>query len=128
MTNHILYDESLSICQVSSIGSTVATMSNSELALIKNLCLCYCDNKPGMMKRNFKRFFKLSLFVCFYSNFLEILDKLVNTVSHLLHSYVKIFKILFSNSDFCSERGTIYQDDIRLLDKIWKHCMKKKQK
>ncbi|CAF0840506.1 unnamed protein product [Adineta steineri] len=59
-------------------------MAGSQLALIKNLCLCYCDNKP------------------------DILDKTVNTVSHLLHS----------------EHGNIYQDDIRLLDKIWKHFQK----
>lgn len=59
-------------------------MSGSQIALIKNLCLCYCDNKP------------------------EILDKTVNTVSHLLHT----------------EHGNTYQDDIRLLDKIWKHFQK----
>ncbi|CAF2465821.1 unnamed protein product [Rotaria sp. Silwood2] len=59
-------------------------MAGSQLALVKNLCLCYCDNKP------------------------EILDKTINTVAHLLHS----------------EHGNIYQDDIRLLDKIWKHFQK----
>ncbi|CAF2989260.1 unnamed protein product [Rotaria socialis] len=59
-------------------------MAGSQSALIKNLCLCYCDNKP------------------------EILEKTVNTVSHLLHA----------------EHGNTYQDDIRLLDKIWKHFQK----
>jgi hypothetical protein len=55
-------------------------MSASQLALIKNLCLCYCDNKPGIIK-NFK---KKEFYFIFY--FIEILDKTVNTVSHLLHS------------------------------------------
>jgi len=59
-------------------------MSGSQLALIKNLCLCYCENQP------------------------EILDKAVNTVAHLLHG----------------EHGHVYQDDLRLLDKIWKHFQK----
>ncbi|CAF0726828.1 unnamed protein product [Adineta ricciae] len=59
-------------------------MAGSQLALIKNLCLCYCDNKP------------------------DALDRTVNTVSHLLHS----------------QHGNTYQDDIRLLDKIWKHFQK----
>ncbi|CAF0954055.1 unnamed protein product [Didymodactylos carnosus] len=52
--------------------------------LIKNLCLCYCENKP------------------------ELISKTVNTISHLVHI----------------EHPTIFQDELRLLDKIWKYFEK----
>lgn len=55
-------------------------MAGSQLALIKNLCLCYCENQPG--KKNLHQHqFRCDL----RFSSVEILDKAVNTVAHLLH-------------------------------------------
>ena len=67
------------IVYTDSIGFSLATMSSSQLALIKNLCLCYCDNKPGRIERIFK-----NELISLNFDAIEILEKTVNTVSHLL--------------------------------------------
>lgn len=60
-----------------SIDFNQHNMAGTQLALIKNLCLCYCDNQPGKILIDVERWSQLK--------FLESLDKVVNTVAHLLH-------------------------------------------
>ena len=94
-------------------------MSGSQLALIKNLCLCYCDNKPGMTKRSSLRKLEFGAFA-FRRNLGQNCQYCCTSTSYV--SVKKIWRGFWIVDVLCSEHGNTYQDDIRLLDKIWKHC------